>query len=523
MLLMDAMRTAHYLVLILLTLCGYCLGAAPAKATPFGGLSLGRAAPSASPFIAVAKKKPARKGRARRKPAPAQQAPAAGQSDAQAPGQPGTPPPPTRQPPPPPPPNVKLQAALAAGAAPLAEGIGWRVLEEKPAPGKPDKVVWSGGASEATFHLKPGRYYAEAAFGFARNGQEIEVGQEGMIESTVVLNAGTVTAHGVATPGGPPLTDDMFYVLRRTDEAGAPAAEVGRSSLPEAVFHVPAGVYRLAMQHGLAKTEIPVVVAAGQQATAEGVLNSGKLRLTATATESGPPLDDVVFFVHAADNSGQARELARSELRHAEFDLPAGKYKISALYGLARVEREVTIKAGAVADEKLVLDAGVVRLSSKLTGSDAPLDKQLIYKVYAMTPDQGASSQSIATSAKPAPTMFLPAGKYRIESQYGWHNARQTRELDVGAGQTTDIVFEHKASEVKLKLVIGPGTPAPGRVKWTLKYANGGTVLISQDDAPSLILQAGSYQVVAQYGTKTYSRAFEANPNEVHTIELVVE
>ena len=76
---------------------------------------------------------------------------------------------------------------------------------------------------------------------------------------------------------------------------------------------------------------------------------------------------------------------------------------------------------------------------------------------------------------------------------------------------------------MRFKLAITPGTPAPGRVKWTLKYAGGGTVLISQDDEPSLILQAGSYQVVAQYGTKTYTRAFEANPNEVHTIEIVAE
>ena len=514
MLLMDAMRTAQYVFLILLTLCGYCLGGVPAKATPLGVLTLDRATPGASALLPVAKKR-ARRARSKRKPAAAQ-APAQ-------PAAPGTPPPPTRQPPPPPPPNVKLRAALAAGGPALTEGIGWRVLEDKPAAGKPDKVVWSGGASEADFHLKPGRYYAEAAFGFAKSGQEIQVAQDGVVESTVVLNAGTVNARGVALPGGPPLGDDMFYVLRHTDGAGVPAAEVGRSSLPQAVFHVPAGTYRLALQHGLAKTEIPVVVAAGQQVTAEGVLNSGKLRLVASATENGPPLDDVVFYVHAEDNTGHPRELARSALRQAEFDLPAGRYKVAALYGLARVEREVTIKPGAVAEEKLIVDAGVVRMSSMLAGGDRPLDKQLIYKVYAMTPDQGASAQSVATSAKPAPTLYLKSGKYRIESQYGWHNARQTREVDVGAGQTTDLVFEHKASEVKLTLVVAPGTPAPGRVKWTLKYATGGTVLISQDDAPSLVLQSGSYQVVAQYGTKTYSRAFEANPNEVHTIELVVE
>jgi hypothetical protein len=142
--------------------------------------------------------------------------------------------------------------------------------------------------------------------------------------------------------------------------------------------------------------------------------------------------------------------------------------------------------------------------------------------VYAIAPG-GASPQTIATSAKPAPLIHLKSGKYRIESQYGWHNARQTREIEVQAGETADLLFEHRASEVKLKLAAAPGTPALGRVKWIVKYANGGTVLISQDSAPSLILQAGSYQVVAHHGAKTYSRAFEANANEVHTIELVAD
>ena len=420
-------------------------------------------------------------------------------------------------------PNVKLRATLAAAGPLLTEGVGWRVLKAKPdGPVKEESIVWSGGGAEPSFHLEPGRYYVEATFGFARNGQEIEIPPEGTAEATVALEAGTILARGTATAGGQPL-DDMFYVLRATDDVGTPGQEVGRSSLPQATFHVPAGKYRLILQHGLAKTEIPVVVAAGQEVKADGVMNSGHVKLTATANSGGPILDDAVFFVYAEDNSSNPRELARSELSEAEFDLPAGRYRIAALWGLARVERPLTVKPGANVAETLVLDAGTVKLTSVLAGRDAPLDRLLIYKVYAMASDQGASAQSVATSAKPAPVLYLKSGKYRIESQYGWHNARQTREVDVTAGQTAELVFEHRTSEVTLKLTVAPGKPALGRVKWTVKYANGGTVLISQDNAPSLILQAGSYQVVAQHGAKTYSRAFEANANEVHTIELVAD
>jgi hypothetical protein len=508
----DAVRSVRKLSLILITLCVYGLGLRAAEALPLDGLLPGLASANLRAEEAKAKRRP-RKARVKK----VSQNAAAAKSGADV-AAPNAPTPVT----PPPPPNVKLKATLAPGSAALTEGLGWRVLSEKPEPNKSENVVWSGGGPEPNFHLEPGRYYVEATYGLAKSGQDIEVSPDKPLESTIVLSAGTIRASGVAVQGGPAL-DDMFYVLNQADPAGWAGAEVGRSSLPQAVFHVPAGAYRLTLRHGLAKTEVPVVVTAGQEVKAEGVLNAGKLTVTATASAGGPVLDDAVFFIYAEDNTGNPREIARSELPEAEFDLPAGRYRVAALWGLARVEKLLTIKPGVAAQETLILNAGTVRLSSVLTGDTKPIEQQLIYKVYAVSSDQGASTQSVAVSAKPSPTIYLKAGKYRIESQFGWHNARQTRDVEVAAGQVTDVLFEHRASEVRFKLAITPGTPAPGRVKWTLKYAGGGTVLISQDDEPSLILQAGSYQVIAQYGTKTYTRAFEANPNEVHTIEIVAE
>lgn len=505
------MRAKRTLFLLTLALCGYWLWAPPATALPLQGIAQSLAGPVLTAARAKAKK------RVRKKTA----SPASGNAGRGiAPSAATVPVPLPAQPPPAP--NVKLKAALAASGPALSEGVGWRVTAERPEPAAEKIAVWSGGGGEASFHLTPGRYFVEATFGLASHVQEIQIAPDAPLESTVVLNAGTILARAVASPGGQPL-DNMFYVLRRADAAGLALAEVGRSSQPRATFHVAAGAYRLAMQHGLARAEIPVTVAAGEQAQAEGVMNSGHLKLSATASEGGPVLEDAVFFIYADNEGLPPREVARSELARPEFDLAAGQYRIAAQWGAARVEQPLTVKAGASLSETIVLDAGTVKLTAVLAGSDKPIDRQLIYKVYAMSGEQGTTTQAAATSARPTPVLYLKSGKYRIESQYGWHNARQTREVDVNAGQTTDLLFEHKACEVKLTLAIAPNTPAPGRVKWTVKYANGGTVLISQDDAPLLVLQAGSYQAVAQYGNKTYSRAFEANPNEVNVIELFAE
>jgi hypothetical protein len=169
-----------------------------------------------------------------------------------------------------------------------------------------------------------------------------------------------------------------------------------------------------------------------------------------------------------------------------------------------------------------VLNAGGVHLASKLAGNGAPIEQPLLYRVFGLSGD-GKSSKEMLTSNAASPTIFMPIGHYRIESQYGWHNARQAQEVDVSAGDVKDIAFEHKASDVKLRLVLSPGGEAIDRVKWTLKYNGGGTVLISQDAVPALILQPGSYQAMAQHDTKTYTQTFEAASNQQQIIEIIAQ
>jgi hypothetical protein len=335
-----------------------------------------------------------------------------------------------------------------------------------------------------------------------------------------VLNAGTLRVHSAAVAGGPTL-NDVFFVLRGTEAVHTP--DLDRSALPAATFHVPAGIYRVFVQHGLARTMIMANVEPGREVNTEAVLNTGVLSLAARATSDGPPLSGAAFSVYDDSEDPARREIARSVRDEPRFDLPAGTYRVAASLGLARVERKVTIAAGAERPEHFVLNAGGVRLSSNLAGNGQPVSEALQYKIFAMAPADGPAGHAVHTTASVAPTIFLRAGKYRIESQYGWHNARQIREVDISAGKMMDVNFVHSACNVNLKLVAKAGTAPMQHVKWTLKYADGGTVLISQDATPALILQTGSYQATAQHENKTFSRTFEAAPNADQTIEIIAE
>ncbi len=417
--------------------------------------------------------------------------------------------------------NVSLRAALAPNAPALSEGLSWRVLKIG-SPQDEKELVWSGGGAEPQISLKPGRYYAEATYGLAKNGEDFEVAPNKSVSKLVSLNAGTLLIHAAPVAGGAPLSD-VFFTLRKVDpKAGAPV-EIGRSSLPEAVFHIPAGAYTLTAKHGFATIEMPVNAVAGEENQVEVVMNTGILTLSAHAKAGSPALSGATFFVFQNGEAGNPREIVRSKLDEPTFSLPAGQYRVAAVLGLARVEDDITVRAGGRESHDLILNTGGVRLASMLAGNGRRIEDHLLYRVYNLSPDKGAANQELLTSTLAAPILFLPAGPYRIESQYGWHNARQTKDIEVKPGEVQDVGFEQKASDVRLRLVDRPGGEPVDRVKWTLKYSGGGTVLISQDAEPTLILQAGSYQAMAQHDAKTYTQIFEAASNQEQTVEIVAQ
>ena len=54
------------------------------------------------------------------------------------------------------------------------------------------------------------------------------------------------------------------------------------------------------------------------------------------------------------------------------------------------------------------------------------------------------------TTSRPSPTLLLPSGRYRVEGRYGLMNVRTVRDIEVKAGQTQQLVFEHEAAAVQI-------------------------------------------------------------------------
>jgi|GEM_PF-6179505 len=421
-------------------------------------------------------------------------------------------------------PNVVMRAILSAGSSPLRQGVAWRVFAAKTgaktvADYDGAKPVWTGAGAEPSTTLAPGRYYVHAAYGFVSKGLDIDVTSGAPVDATVTLDAGAIEAQAVAKAGGAPL-DQMFYILY-ADEPGKPR-EIGRSSRSDAVFHVPAGRYRIVAQHGLAEAQTSVSVEAGNTARAALVMNSGLLKVEARIKPGGPVMQQVFYYIYSGEDK-DGREIARSASPEPLFQLASGKYRVVAQYDLAKAEKIVTVAADQKSEANFVMDGAGLKLSSKLAGQTAPLTRDIQYTLYKLNRDGVEATEEIGRYASLNREIFLRSGRYRIESKYGYQNAVQAAEISLSPGENRELVIEQRAGEVKLTLVAKPGGLPLARVRWSLSDEAGAVVLTTTQALPQLVLKSGKYRATAQYGSKDFTGDFEVADNESKTVEITTK
>lgn len=410
-------------------------------------------------------------------------------------------------------PNVSLKASLFANGPLVSQDVVWRVYEEGT---KEKDPIWSGPGAPR-LRLLPGNYRIEAKYGLARASQVIEVRKDAQTDAMLVLNAGTLRVKGVAVDGGEILSDISFNLRGSEPDL----RELNLAGRTEAVFHVPAGSYHLLARRGFAHIDIPVTIEAGKDVSTVVVTNTAALSLSAKVARGSAPISDVTFTIYEDSDAPQRHEVARSTLSAPRLILPAGAYRVAITAGGVRDERRVVLNSGEEKSEAFTLSVGGVRLSAVSVGKQQLSEKALQYRFFSLS-DEKSLHQPLFSTRGTSSTVLLKKGRYRIEGQYGWHNVRQVREVDVPAGSTVNVNFEFNVCDITLKLLSKSGSPMTD-VKWTLKYPDGGTVLISQDAAPRLILQAGNYQAMALHQTKAFSRSFVAVAGSGQTIELIAD
>ena len=206
-----------------------------------------------------------------------------------------------------------------------------------------------------------------------------------------------------------------------------------------------------------------------------------------------------------------------------ELRLQPGAYVVNAAFGRAHLTRKITVKPGAPANERFVLNAGGLKVDATLESGDALPAGSVLYDIIGDERDQFGNRARIMTGARPGLIIRLNAGIYHIVSTYGDANATVRADVTVEAGKLTNATVAHAAARVTFKLVQRAGGHALAETQWVLQTPGGEPVKESAGALPSHTLAPGSYTVIAKSGGQSYRRDFAVQAGDVVEVEVVMQ
>ncbi|HWD13364.1 hypothetical protein P8H26_15135 [Pseudochrobactrum sp. sp1633] len=245
--------------------------------------------------------------------------------------------------------------------------------------------------------------------------------------------------------------------------------------------------------------------------------NQNELLLEAQLTADSPVLSQgLVWRVFSPEPNAEDKLplIATATGGTASFSLPEGSYLVHVSFGRAGATKRVTIR-NASRHEKLILDAGGLKLSAKLPDGHEISDKFLRFSIYE-NEDEGSERSLIVPNIKPDTIVRLNSGTYHVVSNYGNANAVIRAEIVVNAGKLTEATVEHNGAEITMKLLRDVGGEALADTSWNIVNTNGDIVYESVSAYASLVLAAGDYIAVAKNKDRLYQREFtvESGKNE---------
>ncbi|MEM8771532.1 MAG: VWA domain-containing protein [Pseudomonadota bacterium] len=343
--------------------------------------------------------------------------------------------------------GVKLSAKLCESCEKLDEKVYWNIYAaETNAAGAREKVS-STGKTQPFMPLAPGDYIAQVSHGEVKREEPFTVEAVKTTTLDINLDAGNLRFKALATEGGEALDDKMYYRVyeAKTDLSGK-RNQVTASGAAVPLFRLAAGDYVVEATHGKAKTQVPVTVTAGELTDETAVLNVGYLRLAATMAEGGAPLDKDVYYrvlEGKADLSGKRDQIDASAGATPLFRLPAGDYMIRANQDNAFVETPVSVTAGSLSEEMLVLNAGRIRAEGLAPGGET-IDNGLYWRVFEAGESLDGKRTQIDASAGQTPIFALTAGDYVLYAKHGQKEAETPFSVAAGEEKVVTLTMEEE-------------------------------------------------------------------------------
>src|ERR1700752_3218634 len=219
------------------------------------------------------------------------------------------------------------------------------------------------------------------------------------------------------------------------------------------------------------------------------------------------------------DATGVFRLLREERAAAPIFVLPPGAYVVHVSFGLATAAKKVQLR-GETVRESFELVAGGARFEGRVGDSRIP-PGQITFDVYRGSQFEGDDKRPLASGVATTDVLLLPEGTYHVVSNYGDSNATVRSDIRVQAGKLTDVVVNHRAAVITLKLVNERGGEALANTQWSVLTPGGDVVKEAIGAFPKVILAEGEYSVVARNEGKTYNGKFKVEPGVDREIEVL--
>ena len=202
------------------------------------------------------------------------------------------------------------------------------------------------------------------------------------------------------------------------------------------------------------------------------------------------------------------------------IQLPPGAYIIHVAYGLSGTTKRIVVGQSPV-KETISLNAGGMQLAAMIGDTPVP-DDAVIFNVYVAV-GSDPEGRLIAGNLKANTVLRLPAGTYRVVSQYGDTNAIMSTDLTIESGKLTTATVKHRAAMVTLKLVRTLGGEAYAGTSFSVLTPGGDTIREAVGAFPSMILAEGSYILIARNGGKVFTQEFSVKSGYDQDIEILMK
>jgi hypothetical protein len=222
------------------------------------------------------------------------------------------------------------------------------------------------------------------------------------------------------------------------------------------------------------------------------------------------------------DTSGAFRMLREERASAPIFVLPPGGYVVHVSFGLATAAKKVQLRSETVR-ETFEIVAGGARFEGRVGDSRIP-PGQITFDIFRGSQFEsggGSEGRALAQNVGTSDVVLLPEGTYHVVSNYGNSNATVRSDIRVQSGRLTDVVVNHRAAVITLKLVNERGGEALANTQWSVLTPGGDVVKEAIGAFPKVILAEGDYSVVARNDDKTFNGKFKVEPGFDREIEVM--